>query len=137
MLGKRYEVCCNIFFVQKLLILLPRLKRLLHFLNEAIQQDQDPAEVSYWGTTEVFPLVALSQVANLRFVYIRNQSMRWTLLRSENVKRLRRSRLLANKSKLSIQMWQFSAEVSEYPQTYLKLSFGTIKMAVYANKKFA
>ena len=40
--------------------------------------------------------------------------------------------LLANKSKLFVHWWQFSAKVREYPQTNLMLSFGTIKVAVYA-----
>ena len=41
-----------------------------------------------------------------------------------------------NKSKLSVQLRQFSVEGSEYPQTNLRLSFGTTKMAAYVNKNF-
>ena len=39
-----------------------------------------------------------------------------------------------NKSKLSVQLWQFSEEGNEHLKTILKLSRGTTKMAAYAKK---
>ena len=45
------------------------------------------------------------------------------------------SRSLANKSKLSVQLWQFSVESHEYPETRLKLSFGANRMVACAEKK--
>ena len=39
-----------------------------------------------------------------------------------------------NKSKLSVELWQFSAEGCEHPRTILKLSFSTAKMADKTNK---
>ena len=48
----------------------------------------------------------------------------------------KRSRLLPNWSKLSVHLRQFSVDESEYPQTILKLSFGTTKMAVPMQMKF-
>ena len=46
------------------------------------------------------------------------------------------NRLLANCNKLSVQAWYFSTDGSEYPETSLKLSFGTTELAAYANKFF-
>ena len=39
-----------------------------------------------------------------------------------------------NKSKLSVHLRQVSAEGSEHQQTMIKLSFGIVKKAAYANK---